>query len=158
MLEVLKTLRAKLYRAYFRRYNLTQPPVRSKCNEKRPPKYRNIIQKRDVNPLWWIVPPATIFPKYQTPNSPNPEYPLSPNQQPLLHQRSHSLDSLPDHPRIRKDRNQYPLATNMESSSIWPIFQPFQIQPPSDGFSSAWAHTDCEPFKRSTTDSAPNSS
>src|SRR5512135_1169784 len=111
MLEPLKTLSTKLYRAYFRRYNLTQPSVWSKCNDKRPPKYRNIIRKRDVNPLWWVIPTPTIFPKYQTPIRLFPEYPLSSDQQPLLHQRFHSLDSLPDDPRIRKDRNQHPLAT-----------------------------------------------
>ncbi|MEW6185792.1 MAG: hypothetical protein AB1585_08650, partial [Thermodesulfobacteriota bacterium] len=61
MTEPLKTLSPKLYKALFKDYTLTQPPVWSKCNDERSSKYRNLIRKRDVNPLWWAIPPATIF-------------------------------------------------------------------------------------------------
>jgi hypothetical protein len=47
-------------------YNLTQPMVWLNCNAKNSYKYPNLIFRHLVNPLWGIIPPATVFPEDQT--------------------------------------------------------------------------------------------
>ena len=111
MQERMKNVAYMAKRAEIKDYNLTVPVVLLNCNAKNSQKYPNIFFKCWSHPLRWIISFATVFPRHQTTLCPYPNHSISTTQQPLFHQRFDTGHPLPNHPRIRTDRNQYSPAT-----------------------------------------------